>query len=66
MSNAILEFIVKEIKTAKYFSIIEYSTSDVTKIDQLTVAVQYIRKASSSVEKCIGFLPSLRYNAQEM
>lgn len=45
MSN-VLEFIVKEIKTAKYSSIIVDSTSDVTKIDQLLVAVQYIRKDS--------------------
>lgn len=66
MSNAVLKCIVKEIKTAKYFSIIVDSTSDVKKIDLLTVAAQYIRKGSSPVEKYIGFRPLMRHKSQEM
>lgn len=66
MSKTVLQCIVKEIKIAKYFSIIVDSTPDVTKVDQLTVAVRYICKDGSPVERFIGFLPSVGHKAKEM
>ncbi|KAL4132010.1 hypothetical protein QTP88_009231 [Uroleucon formosanum] len=66
MSKTVLQCIVKEIKVSKYFSIIVDSTPDVTKVDQLTVAVRYICKDGLPVERIIGFLPSVGHKAQEM
>lgn len=61
-----LQCIVKEIKIAKCFSIIVNSTPDVTKVDQLTIAVRYICKDGLPVERFIGFLPSVGYKTKEM
>lgn len=66
MSKTVLEIICKEIKLAKYFSIIVDSTPDVSKVDQLTVALQYIRYDGSPVERFFGFLPSVGHKGQEM
>lgn len=66
MSKTVLEHIVNEIKIAKYFSIIVDSTPDVTKADQLTVAIRYIHNDNTPVERFIGFLPSVGHKAQEM
>lgn len=65
MSKTVLEIICKEIKLARYFSIIVDSTPDVSKVDQLTVAIRYIR-SGSPVERFIGFIPSVGHKAQEM
>jgi len=62
----VLQCIVKEIKIAKCFSIIVNSTPDVTKVDQLTIAVRYICKDGLPVERFIGFLPSVGYKTKEM
>jgi len=66
MSKTVLEIICKEIKLAKYFSIIVDSAPDVSKVDQLTVAIRYIRYDGSPVERFIGFLPSVGHKGQEM
>jgi len=66
MSKTVLQCIVKEIKIAKYFSIIVDSTPDVTKVDQLTVAVRYIYKDGLTVERFIGILPSVGHKAKEI
>lgn len=63
MSKTVLQCIVKAIKITKYFSIIVDLTPDVTKVDQLTVAVRYISKDGLPVERFIGFFPSVGHKA---
>jgi hypothetical protein len=41
MSDTVLQTIIKEIQTAKYFSIIVDSNPDVSHVDQLSFVIQY-------------------------
>ncbi|XP_025192654.1 zinc finger MYM-type protein 1-like [Melanaphis sacchari] len=66
MSKTILDKIIQEIKISKYFSIIVDSTPDMSKIDQLTVAVRYTMLDGSPVEHFLGSLPSVGHKAEEM
>lgn len=66
MSKTILDKIIQEIKIAKYLSIIIDSTPDMSKIDQLTVAVRYTMLDGSPIERYLGFLPSVGHKADEM
>ncbi|VVC26386.1 Hypothetical protein CINCED_3A015156 [Cinara cedri] len=50
MNKTILDKIVQEIKIAKYFSIIVGYTSDMSKIDQLTVALRFTMPDGSPIE----------------
>ncbi|VVC45365.1 Domain of unknown function DUF4371 [Cinara cedri] len=42
MEETVIKEIVKQIQSRKYFSIIVDSTPDITKIDQLTIAIRYV------------------------
>jgi hypothetical protein len=42
MSDTVLQIIIKEIQTAKYFSIIVDSTPDVSHVDQLSFVIRYV------------------------
>jgi len=66
MTKTVLENIVQEIITSKYFSIIIDSTPDISKVDQLTVAIRYILPDGSPVESFLGFLPSVGHKAKDM
>jgi len=57
MGEAVIEEIVNKIQSRKYFSIIVDSTEDITKINQLTIAIRYVISDEFSVERFIGFLP---------
>lgn len=66
MTKTVLENIVQETITSKYFSIIIDSTPDISKVDQLTVAIRYILPDGSPVERFLGFLPSVGHKAKDM
>lgn len=66
MNNFILNTIVKEIIQAKYFSIIVYSTPDITKKDQLTIVVRYITQNGDSEERFLTFLSSTGHKGDQM
>jgi hypothetical protein len=51
MTKTVLENIVHEIKISKYFSTIVDFAPDISKVDQLTVAVRYILPDGSPVER---------------
>lgn len=66
MTKTVLENIANETKISKYFSLIVDSTPDVSKVDQLTVAIRYILPDGSPVERFLGFLPSVGHKAKDM
>lgn len=66
LTKTVLENIVQETITSKYFSIIIDSTPDISKVDQLTVAIRYILPDGSTVERFLGFLPSVGHKAKDM
>ena len=57
---------IKEIKDAKYFSIIVDSTPDIAHIDQLTIVVRYVNKNGSAVERFLTFLDNTGHKSAEM
>ncbi|XP_008182354.1 zinc finger MYM-type protein 1-like [Acyrthosiphon pisum] len=66
MTKTVLENIIQETITSKYFSIIIDSTPDISKVDQHTVAIRYILPDCSPVERFLGFLPSVGHKAKDM
>jgi hypothetical protein len=66
MGEAVIKEIVNQIQSRKYFSIIVDSTLDITKIDQLTIAISYVMSDGFPVERFIGFLPSVGYKGEDM
>lgn len=66
MNKSVLQIIVDEITSAKYFSLIVDSTPDVTKVNQLTVAVRYVNSNGIAVERFLCFIPSVGHKSKEM
>ncbi len=59
--------IIKEVKDAKYFSIIVDSTPDVTHVDQLSFIIRYVPvKQSRAVERFLKFLPNVGHKSKDM
>jgi hypothetical protein len=56
MGEKVLEMIIREVKTAKYFSISVDSTPDVTHVDQLTMILRYVLP-DGPVERFLQFIP---------
>ena len=56
MGEKVLLAIVKEVLSAKYYSISVDSTPDVSHVDQLTFTVRYV-KDSDPVERFLQFIP---------
>ncbi|KAL4083473.1 hypothetical protein QTP88_028789 [Uroleucon formosanum] len=50
MNKSVLCDIVNEVTAAKYFSLIVDSTPDITKLDQLTIAIRYVNLDGTAVE----------------
>lgn len=66
MNNLVLRKIIAEITEAKYFSIIVDSTPDISKQDQLTVVIRYIKPNGNSVERFLTFLSSVGHKGEQM
>lgn len=66
MSETVIKEIVNQIQSRKYFSIIVDSTPDVTRVDQLTIAIRYVINDGTPVERFIGFLPSVGHKGENM
>jgi hypothetical protein len=66
MNNLVLRKIVAEIIEAKYFSIIVDSTPDISKQDQLTVVIRYIKPNGNSEERFLTFLSSVGHKGEQM
>ncbi|XP_060845960.1 zinc finger MYM-type protein 1-like [Rhopalosiphum padi] len=66
MNKSVLHKIVNEITSAKYFSLIVDSTPDITKFDQLTIAVRYVNLGGTAVEQFFCFIPSVGHKSKEM
>lgn len=59
MITQVTNVIIKEIKSAKYFSIVIDSTSDISHTDQLAYVILYIRDDGFPVERFMRFLPNI-------
>lgn len=66
MNKSVLQIIVKELSFAKYFSLIVDSSSDISKCDQLTIAVRYVNSDGAAVERFLCFIPSVGHKSQEI
>ncbi|XP_045025191.1 zinc finger MYM-type protein 1-like [Daphnia magna] len=62
----VLQFIVKELKQAKYYSIIIDSTPDVSRVDQLTLSFRYVLENGNPVERFVGFIPMSGHSGAAM
>lgn len=63
LESHLIEFFVKEIKTARYFSIIVDSTPDVSHSDQLCFILRYV-KDGKSIERFLGFIKIEKHTAE--
>lgn len=63
MGQQVLKTIVKELKSAKYYSISVDSTPDLSHVDQLTFIVRYVNDGQP-IERFLQFLPIDEHNAQ--
>ncbi|KAL4084944.1 hypothetical protein QTP88_027810 [Uroleucon formosanum] len=66
MNKYVLRNIVNEVTVAKYFSLIVDSTPDITKFDQLTIAIRYVNLDGTAVERFLCFIPSVGHKSKEM
>ncbi|KAL4085418.1 hypothetical protein QTP88_027277 [Uroleucon formosanum] len=66
MGEAVIKEIVNQIQSRKYFSIIVDSTTDITKIDQLIIAIRYVMSDGFPIVRFIGFLPSVGHKGEDM
>jgi len=66
MCNTVVDKIIEQVKTRKYFSLIIDSTPDISKTDQLTIALRYVMLDGTPVERFIGFLPSVGHKGKDM
>ena len=58
MGNQVLAVIVKKLQQSKYFSVSIDSTPDISRIDQLTIVVRYVRMSDGEVvERFLTFIP---------
>ena len=65
MGEKVLVAIVKEVLTAKYYSISVDSTPDVSHVNQLTFTVRYV-KDSDPVERFLQFIPIHSHGAENL
>lgn len=66
ISTKVTTVIVKEIKSAKYFSIVIDSTPDISHMDQLSFIIRYVKNDGSPVERFICFLPNVGHKAEDL
>uniref|UniRef100_H2YAF9 TTF-type domain-containing protein n=1 Tax=Ciona savignyi TaxID=51511 RepID=H2YAF9_CIOSA len=56
LAKKVLNFIISEIKQAKYYSVSVDSTPDITNVDQLTIVIRYVLP-DGPVERFVQFVP---------
>ncbi|XP_045031515.1 zinc finger MYM-type protein 1-like [Daphnia magna] len=66
LAKSVLEFMVAELKQAKYYSTILDSTPDISHVDQLTFVIRYVLEDGTPVERFFGFFPISGHTATEM
>lgn len=64
MAKRVLDNMIKEVKSAKYYAIILDSTPDVTHLDQLCFVLRYVDLEHSPVERFIKFIPIYGHGAE--
>ena len=65
MGNRVLDNIITEVKSAKYFSVSVDSTPDISHVDQLTCILRYVLP-SGPVERFVTFLDIQGHSGQEV
>jgi hypothetical protein len=66
MTTQILNVIIKEIKSAKYFSIVIDPTSDISHSDQLTYVIRYVRDDGFPIERFMCFYQMLAISPKHL
>ncbi|KAL4122158.1 hypothetical protein QTP88_014539 [Uroleucon formosanum] len=66
MKNDIIKIILKELKAAKYYSLIVDSTPDIANVNQLVIALRYILPSGVPAERFLIFIPNSSHKSEEM
>ncbi|KAL4090352.1 hypothetical protein QTP88_025209 [Uroleucon formosanum] len=66
MNKSVLCNIVNKVTIAKYFSLIVDSTPDITKLDQLKIAIRYVNLDGTAVERFLCFIPSVGHKSKDI
>lgn len=66
LAREVLNCILKDLRVAKYFSIIVDSTPDISHIDQLTLIVRYVLPSGKPVESFLCFVPIFSHTAENL
>ncbi|KAB0803204.1 hypothetical protein PPYR_00174 [Photinus pyralis] len=66
LADAVKKFIVSELQTAKYFSIIVDSTPDISNVDQMSIIVRYVLPDGRPVERFLGFVQITSHTAENL
>nr|XP_047127584.1 uncharacterized protein LOC124808495 [Hydra vulgaris] len=66
MKNDIIKIILKELKAAKYYSLIVDSTPDIANVDQLVIALRYVLPCGVPAERFLIFIPNSGHKSEEM
>ncbi|XP_025423428.1 zinc finger MYM-type protein 1-like [Sipha flava] len=66
MKNDIIKIILKELKAAKYYSLIVDSTPDIANVDQLVIALRYVLPSGVPAERFLIFIPNSGHKSKEM
>ncbi|XP_065650488.1 uncharacterized protein LOC136078633 [Hydra vulgaris] len=66
MKNDIIKITLKELKAAKYYSLIVDSTPDIANVDQLVIALRYVLPSGVPAERFLIFIPNSGHKSEEM
>lgn len=66
MSEKVINTIVDEIKSSKYFSISIDSTPDISHTDQLSFVIRYVLSNGEPIERFIGFLENVGHKSENL
>jgi hypothetical protein len=66
MSEKVINTIVDEIKSSKYFSISIDSTPDISHTDQLSFVIRYVLSNGEQIERFIGFLENVGHKSENL
>lgn len=66
MSQKVQNEIIKEVKHAKYYSIITDSTPDISHVDQLCLVIRYVDHDNLPVERFLTFIPTQSHRAEHL